>query len=361
MKEKKNNKMVTGKVKETKKVTKIQEKNVKAKVVKPKENKFKEFLKKIITRNLVIAFVTGLVVGLIVMALCMPKRIAKLSNGEEVIVTYKEASLTADTLYKDIKAKYTPNVLNLILDRIDDELLTELYPENSEMKTAVKNMADYYISMYESYYGYSESEFLEVKGFENKNEFLKVLTLEYRRNEYLNKYTKDMITENEINKYYNDNIFGDIEAKYIEASTKEGLELANKVIARLNNGETYESIVNYYGDRVTAKDLGFVSYNSEVDETIVKALKSLKDNSYTTNAVKVNDKYVVVLRYSSKEKAKLEDIKDTVITAIAKEKQAADSNLLYKALIELRKNNNISFKDTGIAKSYEEYVKSYKD
>ena len=39
-----------------------------------------------------------------------------------------------------------------------------LYPENNDMKTEVNSMADYYISMYETYYGYTEEQFLKANG-----------------------------------------------------------------------------------------------------------------------------------------------------------------------------------------------------
>ena len=57
-------------------------------------------------RIIVIAFVWGLALGLTIMAFFIPDRIAKLSNGEEVIVTIGEKNITADELYKDMKQDY---------------------------------------------------------------------------------------------------------------------------------------------------------------------------------------------------------------------------------------------------------------
>ena len=43
--------------------------------------------------------IIGLVVGVLVMYIFWPKRIAKLENGEEVSITVKDKTITADSLY----------------------------------------------------------------------------------------------------------------------------------------------------------------------------------------------------------------------------------------------------------------------
>ncbi len=323
-----------------------------------RESKIKSFIKRIYKRNIAISFVIGLAIGLIVMALCTPKRIAKLANGEEAIVTIGNTNITANELYTDIKDQYSDNVLTLLLNKIDNSILTELYPDNNELKTKVNEMADYYISMYESDYGYTEDQFLEANGFATRDEFLDVLSLVYRRNEYYNDYTRNLLTDNEITKYYNENVFGDIEAKYIKVSgtTDEQLSLAKRIIDRLNNGETFEAVVEHYGDRISSENLNTVSYTSNIDAPILKEIKSLSDNSHSKSAVKVNDGYIIVIRYSSKEKASLDDIKESIKDMLVKEKQANDNNLFYNALIALRKEKNVKFNDVEFEKQYNKYV-----
>ena len=324
------------------------------------KNVFKGSTKETNNRPMVISFVLGLAIGLIVMACFIPERIAKLSNGEEVIVSINENNITANDLYKDMKEEYS---MDLLLNKVDNVILTSLYPENNDMKVEVNKMADYYISMYESYYGYTEEKFLEANNFKNKEDFLKTLTLEYRRNEYYNEYLKKQITDNEIEKYYNENIFGDIETKYILVdSTKENSkELAEKIINRLKNNEKYEDIIKHYGDRITSKDLGFVTYENDLSDAFITELIKLNDGEYTKTALEENNKYYIIFRISSKDKKSLEEVKDDIINKVVENKKKENDKSYFQALIELRKSNNVKFGDTDLAKKYEEYIKQYEN
>ena len=264
-KKKGNNKNATSK----NNATKVVEKTVTPKET-VKEESIQEENTKITTapitghRNVIIALIAGIVIGLVVMLILMPDRIATIQNGEEVMINVGDDKITADDLYKDMKNYYSVNIL---LDTIDKMVLTKVYPEDNDMKTEVNKMADYYISMYETYYGYSESQFLEANGFASRDAFLDALKLDYRRNKCYSEYVKKLVLENEseIKKYYENNVFGDIETKYISAAgtDDEAKSLAQKVIDRLKNGESYEEIVKHYGDRITTEDLGFISFDSE--------------------------------------------------------------------------------------------------
>ena len=55
--------------------------------------------------------------------------------------------------------------VNLLLDEIDNDLLTKMYPEDEEMTKAINEDADYYVNMYNQYYGYTEEQFLKQNGF----------------------------------------------------------------------------------------------------------------------------------------------------------------------------------------------------
>lgn len=330
------------------------EKDVKINEIVDEANKVKENKN---TRSIVIALIAGIVIGLVVMLFFMPDRIAKLQNGEEVIVQIGDESITADNLYTDMKEYYSVNIL---LDKIDSIVLPKIYPEDNDMKTEVNNMADYYISMYETYYGYTEEQFLEANGFKSRDAFINALTLDYRRTKCFNEYVKSLISDSDIEKYYNNNVYGDIETKYIKVSgtDDDAKSLAERVITRLKDGESYESVVEHYGDRIATENLGYISFDNSLDTTYLNALKALKDNSYTETPVKGTDDYKVIFRGNSKEKASLDEVKEKIITILSNEKVSNDQTLNYKALIEMRKNNNVSFKDTDLAKKYENYVKT---
>ena len=249
----------------------------------------------VINKTTVATFIIGLSIGLLIMLLFMPDRIATLENGEEVIVSIADKNITANDLYNDMKEYYSVNVL---LERIDKMLLEEKYPEDNDMKTEVNKMADYYISMYETYYGYTEDEFLASNEFKNRDEFIEALKLEYRRNKCFDEYTQSLITDKEINSYYENNVYGDIKTKYISvAGTDDNAKsLTERIINRLNNGESYDAVVEHYKDRITTKELDYVSFDSDLDKSYLDALKKLNNNSYTKEAIQDSNGYKIIFR-----------------------------------------------------------------
>ena len=326
--------------------------------IKTQSKSFINTIKKHVTKSTAAAFVIGLAIGLLIMLLIMPDRIATLENGEEVIVTIGDSTITANDLYNDMKEYYSVNVL---LEKIDNMILTAKYPETNEMKTDVNNTADYYISMYETYSGYTEDQFLEANEFKSRDEFIDALTLEYRRNICYDEYAKSIITDKEINAYYDNNVYGDIKAKYIsiEGTNDDAKALASRIINKLNNGETYEAIIEHYKDRISTKDLGYVSFDSNIDNAYLVALKNLSNNSYTKEAIEDKDGFKIFFRGDAKEKDSLDNIRERIIKVLATEKKEADSTLLYKALINMRKDADVEIKDTGLAREYDKYIKMY--
>ena len=90
------------------------------------------------------------------------------------------------------------------------------------------------------------------------------------------------------------------------------------------------------------------------------ALKEMEDNTYSEEPVKTSYGYHVIYRIDQKEAPTLKDTKDIIIKNITTEKKSKDSNLLYKALISLREENKIDFKDTVMKSKYEEHCNQYK-
>ena len=317
----------------------------------------KEDTKSSFDRKWIISALVGVLIGIGIMMLIIPDRIATLENGEQVIVQIGDRNITADQLYNDMKEQYN---VSMLVDLIDNMILTDLYPEDNDMKTEVNSMADYYISMYETYYGYTEEQFLEANNFANKDEFLNELTLEYRRSLVLDDYAKKLVTDAEIKKYYNENIFGETETKYISVNgtNDDAKTLIDRIIERLNNGESYDDIANHYSDRITTNDLGSIKYDSDIDKAYIDELIKLGNNAYSTKAITYEDNYTIVFKGASMEKPSLDDSKEFIIETLATEKRSSDSTLYYKALIDLRKNNKVDIKDTDLALRYDEYVKS---
>ncbi len=375
-------------VKETKKEEKKKTEEIRAKVEKV-EKIAKEKKKKINTSKnnssklteisvlfeknhvAIYSFIAGLLITTLVAFIIWPDRIATLKDGTQPVVKVNKKTYTANDLYEDMKSYYS---VSLLLDKIDNDLLTKMYPENDTMTSEVKSNAEYYFNTYKQYYNYTQEQFLEKNGFSSYDAFLDYLRLDYRRNKYLEDYIKKNLTEDEIKKYYDENVFGDINTQHILVEVKsdsdkddskklsdaDAKKLAEEIITKLNDGTSWEQIQKDYKDKVTYEDLSYQSWDASLEESFMTALKKMDDNSYSDEPVKTSYGYHVIHRLDQKKKPTLKKSRDKIISNLVSDKKSADSNLLYKSLISLRKEKNINFSDTDMKTKYESYCKKYK-
>ena len=375
-------------VKETKKEEKKKPEEIRAKVEKI-EKIAKEKKKKINTSKnnssklteisvlfeknhvAIYSFIAGLLITTLVAFIIWPDRIATLKDGTQPVVKVNKKTYTANDLYEDMKSYYS---VSLLLDKIDNDLLTKMYPENDKMTSEVKSNAEYYFNTYKQYYNYTQEQFLEKNGFSSYDAFLDYLRLDYRRNKYLEDYIKKNLTEDEIKKYYDENVFGDINTQHIlvevksdsdkdaskKLSDEDAKKLAEEIITKLNDGTSWEQIQKDYKDKVTYEDLSYQSWDASLEESFMTALKKMDNNSYSEEPVKTSYGYHVIHRLDQKKKPTLKKSRDKIISNLVSDKKSADSNLLYKSLISLRKEKNINFSDTDMKAKYESYCKKYK-
>lgn len=322
-------------------------------------------------RYQIYSFIGGVLITVLIAFIIWPDRIATLKDGTQPIVKIADKTYTADDLYENMKDYYS---VSLLLDEIDNDLLTKLYPEDDEMTEEVKSNAEYYFNMYEQYYGYTEEEFLSKNGFSSYDAFLDYLRLDYRRNKYLDDYVEDNLTDDEIQKYYDENVFGDINTQHIlvevksdsdeedsdKLSDEDAKALAEEIITKLNDGTSWETIQKDYKDKITYEDLSYQSWDASLEESFMTALKNMEDNSYSEEPVKTSYGYHIIHRLDQKEKPTLKDSKEKIIEKLVSDKKEDDSNLLYKSLISLRKEKGIDFSDTVMKSKYDEYCKQYK-
>lgn len=326
--------------------------------------KFFEFFDKY--RLAIYGVVGGILATLLVVILIWPDRIAKLENGTQPVAQIEGYTVTADELYEDMKKIYSVSTL---LDKIDNKILTEKYPETDEMKEEIKKEAENYYNVYEQYYEYTKEEFLYNNGFASEAAFLEFLKLQYRRNEYFDDYTKSLVTKKEIEKYYKKEVYGDINTKHIlvkvdSSATEEEKEnaekLAKEIINKLNKGKTFDEVKEEYADKITYEELGYKSYNASLESAYMEEMENLKNNSYSKKPVKTSYGYHVVYRIDQKEKPSLEDAKEEIIETLAKEKASKDENLYYICLDKMRTEAGIIFQDTVLEEKYKTYMKQYK-
>ena len=350
------------------KIEKI-EKKVKEKKKKQRKTNFDGVVNFFEKNHLVIfGFIGGLLVTTLIAFIIWPDRIAALKNGEEPIVKVGGKNYTADYLYEVMKDTYS---VSLLLNEIDEDLLSKIYPEDKEMTEEVESNANYYFDTYEQYYGYTKEQFLSQNGFANLDAFMDYLRLDYRRNKYLDDYITNNLEKDEINDYYDDNVFGDINTQHIlvEVSTSEddkklsdedAKKLAEKIITKLNDGTSWEDVQKKYKDQITFEDLGYQAWDASLEESFMDALEDMDDNSYSEEPVKTSYGYHVIYRLDQKKKPALKEVKEDIIDNLIADKKADDANLLYKSLISLREEKKINFSDTVMKEKYEDYCEQYK-
>ena len=325
-------------------------------------------------RNVISSFIAGVLITILVVIIIWPDRIATLKDGTEPVVKVDGKTYTANDLYDQMKEHYS---VSQLLDAIDSDILTKIYPEDDEMKEEVESNADYYINMYQQYYKYTEEQFLSANGFSSYDSYLEYLKLDYRRKKYQDDYVEENLTDKEIQKYYDENVYGDINCQHIliETSSSEddssdedseklsdddAKKLAEEIIDKLNDGTSWEDIQKDYKDKITFEDLGYQSWDSDLEDAFKDALRDMDDKSYSKEPVKTSYGYHVIYRIDQKKAPSLKKTKDTIVKNLVSDKESEDSNLLYKALISLREEKNIDFSDTDMKAKYDSYIKEYK-
>lgn len=315
----------------------------------------------------IILFIVGfLIATLIFRCICWPDRIATLKDGTQPVAKLKGKTITADDLYEDMKKYYSVNVL---LNTIDDIILSKKYPSNDEMEDNIKNTAEYYYSTYEKNYGYSKESFLNQYGFSSEKDFLDNLRLDYRKNKYYEDYALGLVTDKEIEKYYEDEVFGDVDSKHILVSIakdgEEGLsdeeakKLANEIIKKLDEGTSWDDVIKEYKDKIISEELGYNAFNASLESAYLKECKNLKVGTYSKTPVLTSYGYHIVYKIDQKDKPKLKDVKDDVKEVIAEQKKNADTNLYQKALISMREEAKLEFSDTKLGDEYKKYISQY--
>lgn len=322
------------------------------------ENVIKEEKKKSVfsKKEVWISGIIGLLLGSAIMVLLYVVGI--LGFGNKNVLTVKGGSIKQNELYKEIKKVYP---VNYVLDLVDKEILKNKYNLTDEQKIEVEEQADEYLTTYETYYGYTEEEFLSENGFSTKQEFIDYLTLNYKRDLYYIDYLKTKIEQEKIQAYYDENVYGDINTKHIlvevsdDVTEEQAQAKAKEIIAKLDSGKTFEEVAEEYGDQIVFEDLGYNGFNSSLVTEYVEASKELENGAYSKEPVKTDFGYHVIYKVDQKDKPSLEEATNDIIKILGKDLEAEDTYIKYKALIQLREDNKLKFKDSKFKEEYKEY------
>ena len=341
--------------KDTKKVNKVNDDKV---------FKMLEFFDKY--RLAIYGAVGGILITVLVVVIIWPDRIATLKDGTQLVAEIDGYTVTANDLYEDMKDVYS---ISSLLDKIDNKILEEKYPETDEMNDELKQQAESYYSAYEQYYKMDKETFLSNNGFGSEKAFLEYLRLQYRRNKYAEDYIKTLISDKEVEKYYEDKVYGDINTKHIlvkvdssasDEDKKKAEDLAKEIISKLNDGKSFDDVKEEYKDQITYEELGYKSYNANLESAYMEAMQKLENNSYSKEPVKTSYGYHVIYRIDQKEKPALEDVKEEIIDSLVSEKKSEDKNISYVALDKMREESGLKFSDTVLEKKYNTYISQYK-
>lgn len=341
--------------KDTKKVNKVNDDKV---------FKMLEFFDKY--RLAIYGAVGGILITVLVVVIIWPDRIATLKDGTQPVAEIDGYTVTANDLYEDMKDVYS---ISSLLDKIDNKILEEKYPETDEMNDELKQQAESYYSAYKQYYKMDKETFLSNNGFGSEKAFLEYLRLQYRRNKYAEDYIKTLISDKEVEKYYEDKVYGDINTKHIlvkvdssasDEDKKKAEDLAKEIISKLNNGKSFDDVKEEYKDQITYEELGYKSYNANLESAYMEAMQKLENNSYSKEPVKTSYGYHVIYRIDQKEKPALEDVKEEIIDSLVSEKKSEDKNISYVALDKMREESGLKFSDTVLKKKYNTYMSQYK-
>ena len=239
--------------------------------------------KTIFTKQVILSSIIGLVIGAIIMFAVL------YFVNNSAVIKVKGDKITKDELFGTMKEYFA---VGLVIDEIDKMILPEKYTLTDDMKADIEDEAKYYLSMYESYYGYTEEEFLKENGFESKQEFLDYLGLDYRRNLYYYDYLESKLEDGAVQAYYdankadvdkaeNEHILVEVAEDATDEEEKAALTLANEIIAKLNEGKTFEEVAKEYKESAVHQELGFVGKDDAVAEEYLDALFALEDGKYS--------------------------------------------------------------------------------
>ena len=298
----------------------------------------------------------------------------KLVNGENAIVTFKEGGISSNQLYEVLKeTQGAEKIMNLI----DAHLLEQKYDETDEEKKyvsqnlkSVKEAAGEMGASFEMYLSY-------YYGVGSEKAFEDYLRLSYRRDNWTREYAKETITEKQINEYYEQEIYGDVDASHIlitvdvknDATDDEkkdaeeaALTKANDIIEKLKNGEDFATLAKENSkDSTTASNGGSLGKINDGDmpDEVLDALRSLKDGSYGTKAIKSSQGYHIIYKTSQEEKPELTEELTTEIKDTIANETAQSASFQLEALKELRERNEMKFIDTNLGDDFETLVNQY--
>lgn len=295
------------------------------------------------------------------------KTIPKLDNGEEALVELGDGTkYSVNEVWDEVKEAYA---LNVVLNKIDDKILSEKYKDEEEQtKQYLKGRETSLRANYPD--EQTLLGLLQQYGYASIEDYLDEERVSYLKQKAYLDYAKTKVTEKEVNNYYKDEAVGDIHCVHIlvrpdSTSSDDDAKAKKKaedVIAAIKKDikagtKALDAFEKYKSDEsVTYQDLDYFNKGDMV-EVFENAAYALKKNEYTSKPVKSSFGYHVILKLDEKEKASLEDSKDSITEKLANDKLTeGGTKMQTEAMIELRKENGFKWYDSDLENAYNKYI-----
>ncbi len=295
------------------------------------------------------------------------KNDAKLTKGNDTLVSFKNSSLNISTndLYEELKDKYG---INLLIDMMDRKILDKEIKDSDEINSYV----DIQVNSLKNYYK-TDQEFLEYinnYGYKDEDELRDYFKLNYKRNLAVYDYLESLITDKEISDYYDNKIMGDITGSHIlleinttdsmteeeKRTTKEDAKKkADEALQKLKEGEKFEDVAKEYSNDAATNSNGgkMGTFNpNTLDDVTRQAYEKIEVSKYS-DVIETEYGYEIFLKEAEKEKPKLEEVKTYIIETLRDEKLASDNKLQYEGLKKLREKYGFEIKDDDLNVYYE--------
>lgn len=303
-------------------------------------------------------------------------------DGEKAIVTFEKDKtkheITADELYKLLKDKYG---FEEVLTLMDTYILES---EFEDYKITAKDYANNYIKSMKNSFK-SDEEFLNAikqgTNYQTVDEYTNYIYLSYMQSHAIEEYAKSLVTDKQIEKYYNDKFKENIEIYHIlitpqvtstmnddQVSKEEenAKSKAEKLLKEINSSSdklaTFKKLAKENSEDDNTKDKG--GYLGEITEftlgqeydELITAAYDLKDGELASKVVTTELGYHIIFRNATKDKEKLDDVKNDILEKLSREVMAADANFAVTTMKYYRKLYNMEIIDSDLEASYRTYL-----
>lgn len=286
---------------------------------------------------------------------------ATTAQTDTTVATYAQGNLSADKLNTRLMEKAG---MQGLLDLVDKDILDTVQPVTDEMKSA----ADAQLQQIKDYYKDDFEASLKINGFSSEETFKDSLLLGEQRNAYTFEYVKkEHISEEDITAYY-DNFSPEIEASHIllkpadesESAKSAALSQAQDLIKRINAGEDFAELAKEFsadpGSGSQGGSLGSFGKGMMVKE-FEEAAFALAIDEVTQEPVESQFGFHIIKKTGGSEKKSLEDMKAEILQTLAESKIQSDNSLSFKALIQLRTDNQLKISTPLVAEQYDLFTK----